>query len=71
MGNDTSNDERLTPSELEDVIMALRGQAHIARQDAAAHAGATTQDLFIAKAARLDALIAKFERVAKRRRRGP
>ncbi len=70
MTKNGSSDDRLTPSELEDVIMALRGQAHIAWQDAQAHAGATTQGLFVAKAERLETLIAKFERAAKRRRRG-
>jgi hypothetical protein len=56
-------DDRLTPQELEDVLMALRGQAWLARKDAETNAGSSTAGIFIRKAERLEALIAKFERV--------
>jgi hypothetical protein len=52
----------LTLQDLEDVLMALRGQAFIARQDAVRNRGSSSEAQFTHEAERLDALAARFER---------
>jgi hypothetical protein len=57
---------QFTDQDLEDITMACRGQAHIARRDAAA--GGSAADVHTRKAERLEKLAARFQAELDRRR---
>ena len=58
----------LTDQDLEDIAMACRGQAHIARRDAAQ--GGSPAEVHARKAERLEKLAARFQAELDRRRNG-